>query len=148
MQKAVLESTEKVGKQGVSPDSRKAMSLIESSTPEASQLVLKLVRGMVDQLKGVPTSSLIDSCMQAYSRSHDLHLLALMIPGMPRDQALQYAPVLAKLPAEEFKSAVRCLVTGVGGLRTPAVSAQTLLMLYNTANPADYGVRYYIACGP
>ena len=149
MQKAVLESTEKVGKQGVSPDSRRAMALIEGSTPAAAQLVLKLVRGMVAQLKGVPTSSLIGSCMQAYSRSQDLQLLALVIPGMPREQALQYAPVLAKLPSEEFKDAVKRLVTGVGGLRAPALSAQTLLMLYNTANPADYGVRYchHVFCG-
>lgn len=67
---------------------------------------------------------------------------------MPRDQALQYAPVLAKLPQDDFKKAVKRLVTGVGGLRTPALSAQSLLMLYNTANPADYGVCFYLCLVP
>lgn len=146
VQKAVLESTGKVGKKGVSPDSRRAMTLIETSTPDASQLVLQLVRGMVDQLEGVPTPPLIDSCMQAYSHSHDLELLSLVIPGMPQSQALQYAPVLAKLPPEVFKSTVKRLVTGVAGRRTPALTAQALLVLFHTANLAEYGVRCCLCC--
>jgi hypothetical protein len=146
VQRAILESTGKVGKTGVSPDSRRAMSIIESSKPPAAQLVLQLVTGMVEQLKGVPTPPLIDSCMKAYASSQDLSLLALVIPGMPREQAAQYAPVLAKLDVDDFKRAVRRLVTGVKGQRAPALSAQSLLILFNTVSPAEHGVRCCTSC--
>jgi hypothetical protein len=143
VQSTVLESSNKVGRV-VSPDGRRVLSLIESAPAEAAELVLQLVRGMLSQLGGIPTSQLVDAAMHAYNTSGDLQLLALLMPGMPKELAKQHAPALVKLQStsvEAFREAVRRTVSSSGTRRPASLAPRDLLMTLHTVDHAEYNVR-------
>ena len=131
VQVAVLDNVTSIGKI-LSPDSRHALAFVEGSPAEAAPVVRAFAAGLLTQTGGAPPPPLVDAAMKAYARSKDAELLALVIPGLPGKQALEFLGPLVALPLERFRAAVQALVARPGGGGT--VHARELLTRLHLVN--------------
>jgi hypothetical protein len=114
VQNAILENVASIGSI-LSPDSRHVLTLVEESPAAAAPIMVHFLGGVLSQSDGIPPPPLVDAAMQHYVRSLDVEVLALIIPGMRPQQALDYSGQLMKMPLDKFKAAVRKLVQRADG---------------------------------
>lgn len=139
MQEAILGGVAKVGAM-LSADSPAVLDLVQSSPAAAAPVMLHFLRGALTQTGGVPPPPLVDAALAHYERSQDVHLLALIMPGMPPALALQNVGALVRMPRDAFLAAVRNVVQGADG-RPGVLNPRELLIQLHLLDPQAAKVR-------
>lgn len=143
VQRAILAASTNVGRVA-SADSTAVLALIEAAPQAAAPTVRAFVEGLIASLRGVPPPPLVEAAVSQYGRSGDVELLALVLPGLPEEQARAHSTALVQLctsAPDRFLAAVARLVTAQDGQQAPALAPNALLMHLHIVRPEDEQVR-------
>ncbi|GMH39312.1 hypothetical protein BSKO_07210 [Bryopsis sp. KO-2023] len=116
------------------------LELIRDTPPGADKLLLSMLTVMPKRIASAAVAVVVQACQERFRAKDDIRFIVPALPGMPKREALNMVPRLARLPLQEFSAAIQSLISRASSM-DESIEPSEVLVALNMANLQEQNVR-------